>query len=89
MRTSKQSETSAMQGFTPRSGRIVIGTDGPEFCITLQKISPDSARIRQVFPFPLPGTFSLITYNTLTERHEERSCETVWQRGDLVHARFL
>lgn len=83
------SNTRATASAMPKCGKIMIEGDSTGFSITLQKISPDGARLRQAFPFPVPNTFSLVTFNSLTNSHDTRSCEKIWQRGDLVNARFL
>ncbi|KCZ95440.1 hypothetical protein HHI_04770 [Hyphomonas hirschiana VP5] len=73
----------------PRSGKIVIGADDRRFSISLQRLSPKGAQLRQTFPFPVPDTFSLVIFNPFTNCDDEHACEKVWQRGDLVSARFL
>ena len=89
MRAQKRPVAPSVPGNLSRSGTIVLGTDGPGFCITLQRVSRKGARLRQAFPFPVPETFSLVTFNAATNSHDETPCEKVWQRGDLVSARFL
>lgn len=89
MSASKRPNTPVAPGSFPRSGKIFIDGDSTGFSITLQKVSPDGAQLRQVFPFPVPSSFSLVTFNAVTNRDDARPCEKIWQRGDVVNVRFL
>lgn len=89
MSANKRPPAPAAPGSFPRTGKIFIDGDSTGFSITLQKVSPGGAQLRQVFPFPVPGNFSLVTFNRVTNRDDARSCEKIWQRGDLVNVRFL
>jgi hypothetical protein len=74
---------------TLKSGRIEFNGTFSTLDVTIKEMSETGARLKLSTTFIVPPTFQLLILNTNTGIRERRSCETRWQRGDLVGARFI
>jgi hypothetical protein len=74
---------------TLKSGRIEFNGTFSTFDVTIREMSETGAKLKLSTTFVVPPTFQLLILNTNTGIRERRSCETRWQRGDLVGARFI
>jgi hypothetical protein len=74
---------------TLKSGRIEFNGTFSTFDVTIKDMSETGVKLKLSTTFIVPPTFQLLILNTNTGISERRTCETRWQRGDLLGARFI
>lgn len=73
---------------TLKGARIVC--DGSlTYDVTIRDISEGGVKLKLGSPFAVPSTFKLVILNPNTGISDRRNCETRWQRGDQIGARFI
>lgn len=74
---------------TLKAARIVFNSDFSSFDAVIRDMSEGGVRLKLGTPFIVPHLFELVILNSNTGVPERRTCETRWQRGDQVGARFV
>lgn len=73
---------------TLKGARIEL--DGSKtYDVMIRDMSEGGVKLKLAAPFSVPAEFILIILNPNTGISEERTCQTRWQRGDQVGAKFI
>lgn len=70
-------------------GARIVCAGSQTFDVTIRDMSEGGVKLKLGSPFAVPPTFTLVILNPNTGISDKRSCETRWQRGDQIGARFI
>ena len=85
----------AISGYLAEQGCNIVDSsqfddlDTGKFFMRVSFISEGGVKLKLGSPFAVPPTFTLVILNPNTGISDKRSCETRWQRGDQIGARFV